>query len=409
MRTKVVAVAAVVVLVAVGCGDDDSVAEAPPVLLLASTVGTAVVDMGSGELRQVLPGSASTPDGEILVEATSTADGPTRRFTTVRASDATDRSLLWTASVGGSFEARVASADGQAVVLGPPRAGLMLAPGTLAPGRTETALAIAWSDGEVQHLDVPGNIEPEAFSVDGEALFVVSYQPAEAPTFYQVRRLDLATGELGDVFSVDAELQESMRGTARTQAWDPAGDRLYTLYTLDSGTAFVHVLDLEEQWAHCVDLPAGIGATSAGIALSDDGRSLYVADTAGGGIAEVDTQELTVTDDGELPPPTAGSGPVVTSSVAIDGRQLIVGSGSDLDVVDRGTLEPVERLHTDGPVLGLDAGDGVLNIVEPSGVVVRDRRDGSRLRWIPVDLQGGTILSLGGHAVPTYAGVQCAC
>lgn len=378
------------------CGDDDA---GPPLLMLASTAGTAVVDGATGELRLLARGAAATPDGAVLFESIAAPSS-----TQVEARSLERLLQSWWVTVDGSHEARVASADGSMVALGPVRAGVPVAPGALAPGRTETTLVIAHEEGASDELILPGNVEPEAFSVDGEALFVIDYQPAEAPTFYQVRRLDLATGELGDVYSVDAELQETMRGTARTQVWDPDGDRLYTLYSLDAGTAFVHILDLDEQWAHCVDLPASIGATSAGMALTDDGRTLYVADAAGGAIAEVDTQELAVTDEGELRPSLLGG----ASSVAIDGRRLFVGQANGIDVVDRASLEPIERFTAPDSILGLQAGHE-LYVALPASVAVLDQETGDLLRRLPVDLGEGTILSLGTSSIPTYAGVQCAC
>ncbi|MGH2694188.1 MAG: YncE family protein, partial [Actinomycetota bacterium] len=100
----------------------------------------------------------------------------------------------------------------------------------------------------------------------------------------------------------DADLQEAMGGTARIQAASPDGRRLYTLYTLpgpEDGEdyAFIHVLSLDELWAHCIDLPAGF-ATSAesatALTVSPDGRRLYVANGATRTLAEIDTEALEV-------------------------------------------------------------------------------------------------------------------
>ena len=70
-------------------------------------------------------------------------------------------------------------------------------------------------DPEPQVLSVPGNVEPEAFSLSGDALFVIDFVPPLAPERYRVARLDLARGPVDDVRSNEEELQEPMRGTAR--------------------------------------------------------------------------------------------------------------------------------------------------------------------------------------------------
>jgi hypothetical protein len=391
---------AVLALVAAGCGDDDT---GPALLILPTTVGTAVVDGDTGARELLLTGSTSTPDGDVLFEARSNGGSTFVGARTVRTFNS-----LWSTDIEGSFESRVANADGTRVVLGPSRAGVFLPVGTLAPGRTETTLAVVGDGGSVDELTVTGNVEPEGFSVDGDSLFVVNYLPAEAPTYYQVKQLDLATGELHDVFSVDEALQETMRGTARTQTWDPEGDRLYTLYTLDGGGAFVHVLDLDEEWAHCVDLPFGIAATSAGMALSSDGRTLYVADGEGSGLAEVDTESLAVTEEGTLPRLGVAEAGAPTA-VAIDGRRLLVGHGRDIDVLDRGSFEALDRFEVGEPLVGVQVEGDEVFVAQQGSVAVLDAGSGEEQRVMPIRLDGGAVLSLGPTSIPTYAGIQCAC
>ena len=101
-------------------------------------------------------------------------------------------------------------------------------------------------------------------------------------------------------------LGEDMSGTARQQAYAASGRQLYTLYAQPrdadlaaapnvASESFVHVLDLAENWAYCVDLPESFGrgsARSAGITLDPDGASLYVADTRAGKLAVLDTGAL---------------------------------------------------------------------------------------------------------------------
>jgi hypothetical protein len=102
-----------------------------------------------------------------------------------------------------------------------------------------------------------------------------------------------------------------MRGTGRVQVYAPKGNFLFTLYTDqppntahrslssydDHGEvhAFVHVLNLKQGWAHCVDLPVpfGNGTQPANdIAVAADGSYVYVGD--GERVAVIDARELNV-------------------------------------------------------------------------------------------------------------------
>ena len=61
--------------------------------------------------------------------------------------------------------------------------------------------------------------------------------------------------------------------------------------------AFVHVLSLAEGWAFCLDLPLPFGVCPSeahALAVSPDGRRLYVADLASGSVAAADTSRLQV-------------------------------------------------------------------------------------------------------------------
>ena len=74
-----------------------------------------------------------------------------------------------------------------------------------------------------------------------------------------------------------------MRGNAHAQVMAPDGRHLYTLYTRDAtptepAKSFVHVLDLEQQLASCVDLPPTFAISPLGaLAVSPSGNRLYVS------------------------------------------------------------------------------------------------------------------------------------
>ena len=400
-RMRALVVASSLVVLAGACSGGDG--GGPPVLLVGTPSGVATVDTASGTVGTPVPRAVASPDGRLLVRADLVG---TR--TQIRAVDLGRDDDRWVTTVEGTFEPRAVAADGARVALTAPPAAAE--PGELAPGRSSTELIVAGQDAASERYEIEANIEPEAFSLDGTALFVVQFLPARQPTSYQVRRFDLASGELGDVYSADADLQQAMRGTARTQVWDPDGSRLYTLYTQEVGAetvAFVHVLDLEEQWAHCILLPDGFTPSAAGLALADGADDLYVADAAGGVVAAIDTEALAVVEEATLrPAPNA-----YTSPVAVGGGEVYVGSGADVLVLDRSSLQQRGSLRPVADVIGIQLAPepGELFVASPGAVLRVDLADGEVLERTLADQTIGSFMSLGQRSIPTYAGVQCAC
>jgi hypothetical protein len=294
----------------------------------------------------------------------------------------------------------------------------------LATGRVSTAIAVARLAGspaavDVQHFTVPGNVETEAFFADG-SLAVIDYTPPEAPTGYRVRRLDLTTGAVADI---DTEDDEDMTGgSARTHVYSPDGKRLYTYYRIVDGEgsrAFIHVLDLEQQTARCVDLPAPFGSTgpnSTALAVSADGAQLFVADAASTAVADVDTSSLHVTRvESDVPRPLEGS---VSAAVGGDGT-LYVGTGFEVRALDAATLAPRASYPvTDGSVTALRlAPNGAAQLFVGLGgrIAVVDLTAGHEVRSLPSPAASPVdepITFLGPASPPLPAALssmQCAC
>jgi sugar lactone lactonase YvrE len=303
---------------------------------------------------------------------------------------------LWSRDVEGRLEVKVASEHGGMVALGSPQEG------TGYPGGRASTTLVVLEEGtsEPRTIELSGNYEPEAFSTDGQSLFVVEYLPARNPTRYRVRRLDLRTEEVVGVYTVDAELQESMQGTARVQAASPDGRRLYTLYTLEGAEgarrAFVHVLSLDELWAHCIDLPATFGTAderAIAISVAPDGRRLYVADAATGTVAEADTESLAVTRTTQA---SFGSSGGVAHAVAGPDGMLYLGKGTGLLALDASTWAPGRSWDMEERITGIQAAnDGRrLYVGLKDQIVVLDAATGERLGVLdPAGL--GTIDQLG--------------
>jgi YVTN family beta-propeller protein len=246
---------------------------------------------------------------------------------------------------------------------------------------------------------------------------VVEYLPPSDPTRYRVRRLDLRTEEVVGVYTVDAELQEAMEGTARVQASSPDGRRLYTLYTVagPGGTrrAFVHVLSLDELWAHCVDLPPVFETASErsiAIAVAPDGRRLYVADADTGTVAEVDTEALAVTR--TVQAAFGSRGGTAHGAVGSDGR-LYLGKGSGLSSLDVSTLSAGRSWEMAGRITGIQVANdgGRVYVGLKDRIVVLDSATGETLGELdPANV--GSIAQLGQSTrslEEERTEIECAC
>ncbi|WP_433362725.1 YncE family protein [Actinoplanes sp. CA-142083] len=200
-------------------------------------------------------------------------------------------------------------------------------------------------DGQQRRYDLPGVVEPDAFTTDNTGLFVLEWLPATAPDHYRVRLLDLATGTVGPLLTrnktaVPPGAEEEMRGEGRQAVLSPDGQVLYTLYTHQPGHqhtrdllsgrpgnahAFVHVLHLTERWAYCLDLPHPFGEGPPGahaVAASADGRELAVFDASSGNIAYAGTTELAIAGVFKAPKGDKASLTYGTSVLAGTGRTI---------------------------------------------------------------------------------------
>lgn len=367
----------VVVVAAVACGERptaDGDTAAPDLLYFEGPRGVSVLAAGSGEPAPTTAGLPSTDWSSVV-----TADAR-RLATDVEARDARTGDVQWQQSIDGSrLDVRVVSKKADMVAL-LPRGQVYSA------GRTKTTLVVTGRDVAPRTILLDGNYEPEAFANDGQSVFLIEYLPPRAPDSYRVRRLDLATEKVEGVYSVDAELQERMRGTARIQTMSPNGTYLYTLYTTGGRgqgprRAFVHVLNLDELWAHCIDLPADFGNLSESemaLTVSPDSKRLYVNDAGSGEMAEVDTQSLEVLR-------TSGA-PVMSSSYNPRGvhdgdHTLYLARGPFLSAVDTRELEETEAWTMPNKIRGIQvSSDGTkVYVALATQVITLDAKTGEEL------------------------------
>ncbi|HEX6686177.1 MAG TPA: hypothetical protein VF062_25615 [Candidatus Limnocylindrales bacterium] len=208
--------------------------------------------------------------------------------------------------------------------------------------RTGTTLLIMRGDIERYRYELPGSIEPEAFSDDGQRLFVLEHL---ADT-YRVRSVELATGTLEPLVTRDKKFipdfaEEIMRGDGHHSVYDSTRGMLFTLFThggdhKHAGVllgvrpdapgihAFIHALSLREGWAVCVDLPAPFGdAPAANHTITRTYDRVFAIAGEGGVVAEVDPHELKVSNTTKVAPSRGDAHAIYTD-------QLIVATGNRL-------------------------------------------------------------------------------
>jgi hypothetical protein len=386
-------------LLLAGCGSPPPINE---ILFLETPRGIAVVRAGAGAPTFAAAGGVPSRDWSRVVQ--TSWKRPTTRVSAFIPASGTK---LWSSRIPGNLRTKVVSEDGNLAVLGPARER------HYTQGRSHTRLVVAASREASREFHLRGNFEPEAFSTDGDNIFVLQYRPARAPKSYQVRRLDLTTGKIHDVYTPDAHLQEAMRGDARIQTVSPDGSYLYTLYTLrgsDGAHAFIHVLNLDEMWAHCIDLPDQFASAASSTALTTtaSGDALYVANAGTGSIATVDPESLSVVDTAQVefgkPRPTSG---------VVAGDTLYLANQSSLSAVDLERMSIRKAWNLSERISGLQVTkDGRhVYIGLKDRVVVLDGVTGKRLRtWDPPGVKRiGTLGRTTRTINDVPKGLDCAC
>jgi hypothetical protein len=390
-----------VVFALAGCGaPDDPVSRdvrlPDEMLYVATSAGVAAVEVRSGEVSES-SGEAVFAAGFSRVFQTSSET----RGTSLRELDPNSLYELDELSVEGRFVARASSSRGTLVALMPPR------PEGASPyvpeGRSRTELVVAdTASGEMRSYELDGNFEPEAFSTDDRFIYMIEYLPPNDPDRYRVRTLRLDNGALAPIGRLKGAPSQ-MRGTGRTQVMAPDGNVLYTLYTrqepnnvhvaqdADRGRhvySFIHMLNLAEGWAHCIDLPRPFGtgdATVGAITTSPSGSQLFIADPSTNALATVDRNELRVVRRAGLGLEERSLAPAVATTNP-SGDVLYVAVGTTLRSFDAATLEPREAWDLPGAATALQTSFDGSFVYAGIGdeIVVVDSSNGSDLRTIDV-------------------------
>ena len=392
----------VAALAVAACTQAPDDAANPPVpretLLLSTQAGPLVVQVPSGSVLFDRPGTVASLGGSWLLSAT-----PSSGSTLLETVDGADAEPASDVRLDGTLDVRVVSESGAAVALTDPLPDGWDPEVPLPRSRTPIVVADPTGAEEPRTYDLRGNFEPEAFSTDDRQLFMIQHLPAEAPTVYRVTVLDLKRGRVYPVFGPYKTPPERMPGIRLQQIISPNADQLYTLYSSarpgyaphhapvpnDATVSFVHVLSLQEGWAHCVGLPKELWdrpASEQAMATSPNGRLLYIVDATLGLVTVMDTASLEIR---TAPIDLAVSGVRHTSAVvSADGSALFVatsGEHSGVTRIDTDTFEVLRTWETDDVSgLGLSADGERLYVAFDDRVEVMDATTGSELAGVAV-------------------------
>ncbi|HEY8116011.1 MAG TPA: hypothetical protein VIH70_06325 [Actinomycetota bacterium] len=367
-------------------------------LLLGTGAGPLVVQVPSGSVLFDRPGTVASLGGSWLLSAT-----PSAGSTQLRIVDGADAEPASTVRLDRTLDVRVVAESGAAVALMDPLPDGWDPEVPLPRSRTPIVVADPTGTMEPRTYDLRGNFEPEAFSTDDRRLFLIQHLPAEAPTVYRVTVLNLRTGRVLPVFGPFKGPAERMPGIRLQQVLSPNADQLYTLYSsarpgyaphhapVPNGAtvSFVHVLSLQDGWAHCVGLPEELWdrpASEQAMATSPDGRLLYIVDPTLGLVTVMDTASLEIrTSTIDL---AVGGVRHTSAAVSPDGSTLFVGTAGErgtISRIDTDTLGLVRTWTTEGVSgLGLSADGERLYVAFDDRVEVMDARTGSELAGVAV-------------------------
>lgn len=412
MRVRLLVTASVLMLLTAACTGSTTPTETETerdvtaeTLFLGTPEGPLVVRVPTGSVVFDGPGAVSSLGGGWVLSTSFVG-----RETAIEKRDAATGVLESTITVPGELEARIVSESGRAVALTEPLPEGWDPSVPFPRARTTIVVADPTGVNEPITLDLEGNFEPEAFSADDRSLFLIQHLPAETPTAYRVTVLDLVREKLLPVFGPFKGPAERMPGTRLSQLLAPNADQLYTLYTSsrpgyaphdapaanDANVSFVHVLSLEDGWAHCVGLPRAMWdrpADEQAMATTPDGAYLYIVDAGRGLVAAMNTGSLEVSTS-ELDLPNIGPIGRTSAWISPDGRTLFVSvagddtmsatggdDGSVVTALDASTFEVIDSWRLGGVVSSIGGSFDGSNLYAVVGdrLAVLDAASGSEL------------------------------
>jgi len=389
-----------------------------------------VLDAASGEAQRTLPEGYISPDWSTLYQV-----APVQDHTAVRAYDLASGRMLRETTVAGLYDAPVPADDPRQSAFSPDGRWLALV-GQATPAEQET-----WNETgkppptRILVLDTAFRSPPRRVDLAGYFWFdalgpggllylieVLDNTAGHAPR-YQVRRYDLTAGRLDEQPVADKREPGPVNGNRRVSTPSADGAWLYSLYTRDTEGPFVHVLNLKDNYAVCVDLPLPVGGGEFeselmwSLVLSPDQRTLYAVNGALGQVAAINTETFEVRS-ATLPRPAAQA-PELTArigrwllpvaeakrlvaggaAVSPDGQTLYAVENEGLVSIATGNLTVQGRYMAGWPLSSLAVsanGDALYAVSDEKSAVLRLAlplaQDGTAPEQIPTSIRPATVM-----------------
>jgi hypothetical protein len=328
--------------------------------------GVSVLDQDGRGVTPPTVIAASTPDYSQAVTATPAGAG-----TRIAAQDLATGRKHYEHTLDGRLEPRIVSADGALVAsVTPGGAGIygLHEPG----GRQRTIVVVSGPTGERARLDLPGNLEPEAFSPDGGTLYVLDFTPAGKPVRYRVQAVDLTTRRMVPIGDV-------MRVHRIARVYDPRRAILFTVCSREEErVALVHCLHVGKRREHRITLPAPYGQGRPGVhGIALGAGRLSVVHSLSASVVDIDPDRLVITrvgsftDDKQDGKPGVQITPSGGLAVSVDTKVIVT--------------RPRREIATPGETRGLALGvDNDVWAGHPNGLVHHDLASGDELGRIRV-------------------------
>ena len=292
-------------------------------ILIEGDAATSVIDAATGRtVEKALPGGVLSPAKDLVVSVA--AQGPD---TVVSAVDLDGRATP-KLHLSGTYvfpNAYGAAPSG----FSPNGAWLALVSRDAAESRFQIIDVKHWTLGPLVTLGMRFTFD--AIHNDGSALYLIEH-PVAGGTSYNVRLYRLRTLQLApDIIFDKASIAQYdptvglMDGTFHVSVAPKAGDWSYGLYMRPTGVPFVHALNVPGGFAQCiVDLEGRwTGSSMFSMAMTDDGKRLYVVDTSNGSLSVIDGDTHAVVRRTTFTGKRTGDGASIASAVVSpDGTRL---------------------------------------------------------------------------------------
>lgn len=364
---------------------EQAAAPALPDLALVSQDGMVAV-VRNGESSPPVTGIIGADDKTLI--STSASGAATK--------------MSWTELKTGAQTASV-TVDGSLQALATDVTGKFVALSTIGTSLGTTELVVASPGGELFRRKYSAELVPEGFSnAYTESLpigmFVLEYldppptSSVEAPRRYQVRVLDLTTGELGLPLNLRDKSQtvdEQMLGSRRGHIASSENGLLFTLYRgfndNASTYAFVHTLGfVNGVW--CLDLPPELQLQDLPGAMTlATGQTTLLVASSNGYVSEFVISDITDSDHDPLPRRTYrawhGKDDEAGPTMASFGDRVVVGQGPTLRWIDTTTLQQMADVEWDMEIDAvamlatgdaLAVGSGRVSQIAPEGVLIAE-------------------------------------